>query len=103
MFYLLVYLACGLLYSLFLASVDPQYMIDSIRWQMAVVLFSLATMASAARYVENMFLKTPRKDDYLHMCFTCKHCLKLQTEEPCSRCSDDYNFPHWEEPEDDLQ
>jgi hypothetical protein len=56
-FYLLVFLAFGLLYGLFLSLVDPQYMPEVVRWGMAGVFLCLAVMASVAKMVEKRYLQ----------------------------------------------
>ena len=95
MFYLLVYLACGLLYALFLSLADPQLVPPTIKWGMAITLFCFASMASIARYVEKRYLR------YVGKCWSCKHTRLRFGEGPCATC-DDYRC-NWEDRANDLQ
>lgn len=101
MFYLLVFLVFGLLYGLFLSLVDPQYMPAVVRWGMAGVFLCLAVMASAAKYVENQYIKVDRLYESCKPC--CKCCVHWKLtgdDEPCATCLNVGDHPYWEKRRD---
>jgi len=96
MFYLLVYLACGLLYALFLSLADPQLVPPTIKWGMAITLFCFASMSCIARWVEKRYRR------YVEKCWSCKHLAKQIHEEPCSTCCLSGRSSEWEDRANDL-